>query len=105
MLWFTKWKKGIYKQVQGKQLPIHVPTTCNTDQLRQSALRKHVQFGHVKADVNHLLLYPDGSVVRLLPGMNEEFTLVHYKEEIGKQYSWLQLFLCPKDQFHGSFYG
>ena len=98
-------EKGIHKRVRGKQRPIHVPTTFNADQLRQSALRKHVQFGHVKADVSHLLLYPGGSVVRLQPGMNEVFTLVRYKEEVEKPYSRLQLFLCPEDEFHGSLYG
>ena len=38
--------------------------------------------------------YPDQKLVQFIPGSNKEFTVELYKEEIGKPYSKIDLFLC-----------
>ena len=44
------------------------------------------------------LCYPDGSDVVTLPGSEEVFTLEKYKEDLGKSYQRIALFLCPSLQ-------
>ena len=40
------------------------------------------------------LCQPDQKIVLLIPGSNEEFTIELYKEELGKSYLKIDLFLC-----------
>lgn len=42
------------------------------------------------------LLYPDRTEVKCLPGGTEPFTLQRYKEELGKSYNRITLYLCKK---------
>ena len=42
-----------------------------------------------------MLSIPDGSEVSTLPGTKEPFTLEKYKEDLGKTYTRITLFLCP----------
>ena len=46
-------------------------------------------------DKTYKLCFPDGSEVSTLPGTNEPFTLEKYKEDLGKTYARITLFLCP----------
>ena len=48
---------------------------------------------HNKIDLSYTLAYPDGSEVVNVPGTNEPFTLVKYKEELGKGYARITLYL------------
>ena len=41
----------------------------------------------------YVLCYPDQSIVQFIPGTNIEFTVERYKEEIGKPYSKIDLYL------------
>lgn len=45
---------------------------------------------------NFALIYPDGSEVQYVPGKNCEFLLCDYKEELGKSYQRITLFICHK---------
>ena len=38
--------------------------------------------------------YPDGSEVINIPGTDEPFSLAKYKEDLGKGYTQISLFLC-----------
>ena len=42
----------------------------------------------------YVLCYPDQNIVEFIPGTNIEFTVERYKEEIGKPYSKIDLYLC-----------
>ena len=41
-----------------------------------------------------MLCYPDQSIVQFIPGTSVELTVERYKEEIGKPYSKIDLYLC-----------
>ena len=41
-----------------------------------------------------MLCYPDQKIVEFIPGSNEEFTVEKYKDELGKPYSQVNLYLC-----------
>ncbi len=64
--------------------------------LLQEALSKHSKhFRSFNGNINkYLLLYPDNTVVNLLPGSPEFFFLKEYKEDLGKPYSKMSLHLC-----------
>ena len=40
-------------------------------------------------------MFSDGSEVTTLPRTKEAFTLEKYKEDLGKTYARISLFLCP----------
>ena len=42
----------------------------------------------------YVLCYPDQTIVHFIPGRNIEFTVDKYKEEIGKPYWKIDLYLC-----------
>ena len=48
------------------------------------------------------LLYPDRSAVKFLPGSEEIFSLQRYKEELGKSYQRITLYLCLKTDYNES---
>lgn len=98
-----KVEKGVLKTQRGKSLPVNVPVTANATVLQTLAIRKHVQFRNIKEDGSYVLLYPQGHIVDMLPGLDEEFVLSKYKQEIGKQYSRLQFYLCRQDQYTGEY--
>ena len=41
-----------------------------------------------------LFLYPDRTKAKYLPGGTEPFTLQRYKEELGKSFNRITLYLC-----------
>ncbi len=44
------------------------------------------------------LVYPDGQLCSTLPGQaEEEFTVRKYKEDLGKPYNRITLYLCPEE--------
>ena len=44
------------------------------------------------------LVYPDGQLCLTLPGQTEqEFTVQKYKEDLGKPYNRITLYLCPEE--------
>lgn len=48
-------------------------------------------------DKTYKLCFPDGGGVTTLPGTKEPFTLEKYKEDLGKTYARITLFLGPLD--------
>ena len=48
----------------------------------------------------YFLLYPDKTRVEKLPGSQENFTLERFKEELGKSYDRITLYLCKVSDFY-----
>ena len=48
-----------------------------------------------------LLLYPDMDIVDKIPGSTEKFTVEKYKEELGRPYSRVNLYICNMLHFEG----
>jgi len=49
-------------------------------------------------------MYPDRRAVDCLPGSEQIFSLQRYKEELGKSYQRITLFLCLKTDYTQSLY-
>ncbi len=84
------------KVLKGRTLPIAVNACIHAKGLLQEALSKHSKhFRSFNGNINeYVLLYPDNTVVNLLPGSPEFFSLKEYKEDLGKPYSKMSLHLC-----------
>lgn len=85
--------------IRGKALPLKVRKDSEYVEVFAEALVKRQ--AHDKAfDLNTSwkLVYPDGQLAMTLPGQpEEEFTVRKYKEDLGKPYNRITLYLCPEE--------
>ena len=87
---------GVFKPVRGKSLPLKVKKHVSAQAILDKALKKRRSYDRTfRNDNAYKLCFPDGSEVSTLPGTKEPFTLEKYKEDLGKSYTRITLFLCP----------
>lgn len=89
------------KYVRGKSLPIRVLPSDGPKTILEKAVTKHEHHNTnwmVKGQ-RYVLLYPDDTEVVNLPGSNKPFILHDYKEEVGKSYSRLTLYIALYSDF------
>ena len=96
-------KQQVLKPKRGKKLPLRVQPSVDYFTLLQQAKEKWKNFNsniYDEYQVYHLL-YEDGSHAIWVPGTDrkEKFTLKRYKEEIGKDYKRITMFLCTDHEF------
>ena len=83
---------GVFKPVRRKSLEKHASAEAILDE----ALKKRSSYDRTfRNDKTYKLCFPDGSEVSTFPGTKEPFTLEKYKEDLGKTYTRITLFLCP----------
>jgi len=90
------------KKVWGKKLPITVPSDATYSVILDKAVAKWKAFNSflMEANKEYLLLYEDGKQALYLPGdQQEDFTLSRYKEELGRDYRRICLFICIEDDY------
>lgn len=86
----------VFKPVRGKSLPLKVNKRASALTVLDEALKKRRSYDRTfRNDRSYKLCFPDGSEVTTLPGTKEAFTLEKYKEDLGKSYARISLFLCP----------
>ena len=77
-----------------------VKPTANAQCILDKGLTKHANRDKkVHEGLEYVLLYPDHSEVINVPGRNEEFILEKYREDLGKSYNRITLFIAPKSDF------
>ena len=87
---------GVFKPVRGKSLPLKVKKHASAEAILDEALKKRSSYDRTfRNDKTYKLCFPDGSEVSTFPGTKEPFTLEKYKEDLGKTYTRITLFLCP----------
>ena len=89
---FTQNLDGTPHIVRGKVLPLKI----NKPRVKFWNLhwRNKKKHDHTfQKDREYKLLYPAGQIVNNLSGINEPFTLIKYKEDIGKQFVRITLHL------------
>ena len=85
---------GKVDPVRGKGLPLKIKKNARSDEILQAAIKKRIDFDRsFRSDYLYRLLYPDGQEVVNLPGSNEPFSLLKYKEALGKTFARLTLYL------------
>ncbi|XP_057182963.1 uncharacterized protein LOC130549678 [Triplophysa rosa] len=94
----TKTKNG-FRPIRGKNLPLQVEPEWSLEQLLPAAIKKLKDFNRDMEDGEYVLLYPDGSQIKNIPGTDTPFTIGQYKEAIGKAYQRITLFICVLEDF------
>ena len=92
-------KEGTIHIVRGSKLPISVPRTANANIVRQLAKEKHSNHDQFFCGLEDwTLLYPDQKKVTFIPGTTIPFNVERYKNELGKPFSKIDLYLCQTHQ-------
>lgn len=92
-------KGGGIKPQRGRTLSLLTHPDVTAPYLLDQALKKMRDFDQNLDDGPFILLYPDGSEVVNIPGTQIPFVLKKYKEEIGKSYQRITIYICPKKDF------
>ena len=90
----------------GKKLPIKTTPRAGYMEILESGLAKWKAFhkDYVCEGLEYKLLFEDGTEARFLPGQTKEFfSLSRYKEELGRDYRRVTLFLCTEEDFERSY--
>ena len=92
-----RYVNGTLKFCRGRNLPTD-PTSASRDDILIKAVNKHVNHDRnmIRDNLQYTLLYPDGTEVKTLPGASECFILYKYKDEVGKSYSRVTLYIAIK---------
>ena len=87
--------------VRGEKLLLKVKTTINYDDLKKKTIEKHSHHDQSFCGLEvYVLLYPNGKEALFLPGITStRFKLDSYKEELGKPYFQIVLYLCSTSEF------
>ena len=98
---FTKLDKtGNFKKCRGKTLPIKVLPLADKESILAKSVRKHSN--HDKAihkGLEYMLLFPDGNEVVKLRGTDKDFSLKEYREDVGRNYNRVTLFIATRSDF------
>lgn len=93
-------KNGKLNNCRGRNLPISVPPSATRDMVLQKAVEKHLKHDRSMVEgIEYTLVYPDGSEVLSMPGSEEPFVLKKYKDEVGRTYSRITLYLTTKSDY------
>nr|XP_024659365.1 G2/M phase-specific E3 ubiquitin-protein ligase-like [Maylandia zebra] len=87
------------KPLRGKTLPLFITPEITAPDLLKQAVEKMRTFNKDLVEGPYVLLYPDCTEVINVPGTERPFRLADYKEEIGKNYNRISLFICPESHF------
>lgn len=95
--------KGELKPVKGKAMIVRVLPDIRKQELLKKGIEKHAAYDmNFQPYENYVLLYPDGTEVLTLPGQPTQlFQLDKYKEDIGKPYSRISLYLIERELLDG----
>ncbi|XP_073727841.1 G2/M phase-specific E3 ubiquitin-protein ligase [Misgurnus anguillicaudatus] len=98
-------KRHDFKPIRGKNLPLNVEPEWSSEQLLAAAIKKLKDFNQDMEDGEYVLLYPDGSQIKNIPGTDTPFTIGQYKETIGKAYQRITFYICTLKAFLSKSYG
>ena len=89
------------KKVWGKRLPIKIQKCSTYANILETAIHKwSAYYSNFMQNKEYVLLYEDGNRARFMPGGTKEFfNLSKYKEEIGRDYRRICLYLCTEEDY------
>ena len=85
--------------VRGKSLPLKVKKDASyADVFLEALTKRQAHDKSFDANVGWKLVYPDGQLCLTLPGSSEEeFPIRKYKDDVGKPFNRITLYLCPEE--------
>ena len=78
-------------------LPVDVRKSDTASLVKNAAVNKQLAHNKKLRDLDQiewLLLYPDMDTVVNIPGSSERFSVEKYKDELGRPYSRVNLYIC-----------
>lgn len=90
---------GRLKKVRGSLVVLTADRNIDSTEIIRLAVNKHCACDCTFQQTDYHLLYADGQMVTHIPGTNERFTLLTYKNFVGKAFSKLTLFLCSYEDY------
>mgnify|MGYP002803435391 CR=1 FL=1 len=92
---------GSLKLVRGSQHALSVPPATNAFELKRKAVEKLSRFNRSLTNYSehYCMLYPDLMLVCMIPVTQKPFTLKEYKDELGKPYERLTLYICKHEDY------
>ncbi len=85
-------------------LPINVRKSDTSILVKNAGVNKQLAHNQLLQNLEPtewLLLYPDMDIVDKIPGSNEKFTVEKYKDELGRPYSRVNVYICNMVHFEG----
>ena len=92
-------KESKLKPVRGKRVMLRISNSAPYADVRTQAEAKIVT---KREEEGYQLLYESGKDAQFLPGTTEFFSLKRYREEIGKDYKSIVLYLCTNEDLIAS---
>ena len=90
-----------YSSFTGKVLPVRTVPTINKVELLEKSIDKYSHDRSFAPYQGYTLTYLDGTEIFTIPGKpNESFTLERYKNEVGKPYNRITLYLALRSDIH-----
>ncbi|XP_076808720.1 uncharacterized protein LOC143451854 isoform X1 [Clavelina lepadiformis] len=88
------------KPIRNQTILLNIGKTESVDSILEKAVKKYLQFYPKSHDdgASYYLAFRDGRIIDLLPGTDEPFTIIKYKENIGKDYSRIFLYLVKEEK-------
>ena len=70
-------------------------------ELKRKAVEKLSRFNHSLTNYpeHYCMLYPDLTFVCMIPGTQKPFTLKECKDELGKPYKRIALYICKREDY------
>ena len=95
---------NIYTPIRGKSLPLKINKHANYPQLLTAAIIKRKAYDQSFNEKQKWdIVYPDGKIASSLPGQQDSpFCLSDYKEDLGKNYSRIILYLCTQNSLENT---
>lgn len=87
---------GVIRPQRGRTICLSTSPDVTAPELRDLAVKQMKYFNKDLDDGPFALLYHDQSEIVNIPGTQTPFTLRKYKEEIGKSYQRITVFICSK---------
>ena len=94
------------KPLWGKRLPLKIRSDATHKEILEGGLSKWKIFNKamIEDDENYMLLYDNGNEALFMPGQTQEFfVLSKYREELGRDYRRIVLFLCTEKNYERNY--
>lgn len=92
-------RAGSVKPIRGKRVCLRINSDASYERIHSQGLQRMTDFHRdvIVENTNYLLAFESGEIAYFIPGTTQEFILEKYKNELGKEYKNITLYLISED--------
>jgi len=92
-------KTNCVKPIRGKRVCLRVQSNATYECIRSDGLKTMTDFYRdlIEENINYSLAFESGEIAYFIPGTSDDFILQRYKEELGKDYKNITLYLLSEN--------